>query len=109
MRMFDAMEMAALFVVPLAALAVGLALIFTSGRANTKHLCRKCGYDLRGLPTTTRCPECGSRLDGSNTLVPGEIVTRRWQVVVGILLVVPSSLVLAFDVLIMMLARSAGA
>jgi len=23
--------------------------------------CRKCGYDLRGLPRTTACPECGSR------------------------------------------------
>ncbi len=42
-------------------------------------ICRKCGYDLHGLPDSTgRCPECGSDLSGTNAIRIGHI-ERRWR------------------------------
>lgn len=29
-------------------------------RSLVRHECYRCGYDLRGLPRPTVCPECGS-------------------------------------------------
>ncbi|MFT3789081.1 MAG: hypothetical protein QM770_23385 [Tepidisphaeraceae bacterium] len=28
--------------------------------------CKTCRYDLRGLPTKSRCPECGAEFDKSD-------------------------------------------
>ena len=48
---------------PLALIAVPLALreIVHMRRQTSWGGCRKCGYDLRGLPTP-RCPECGTSI-----------------------------------------------
>jgi hypothetical protein len=46
---------------------VGLAILLYAGRhilrsPPTPGTCRRCGYDLRGLPEP-RCPECGTSFD----------------------------------------------
>ena len=35
------------------------------GRVDEDITCRKCGYNLRGLPTDGACPECGSAVGHS--------------------------------------------
>lgn len=45
-----------------------LVFVFLTKRIGARHastrlyICRRCGYDLRGL-TEARCPECGHRFD----------------------------------------------
>ena len=73
-------------VVPLCMIIGGIFLALRASRTSTQHLCTTCGYDLRGLPTSVRCPECGNVLDGSNTIVPGQTITRSWQMTVGLAL-----------------------
>jgi len=41
------------------ATAVVLALRLRAAKPPTPHECPGCGYDLQGLPASTRCPECG--------------------------------------------------
>jgi hypothetical protein len=36
--------------------------IFTQGNVQGDVSCRKCGYNLRGLPVDGRCPECGTHV-----------------------------------------------
>lgn len=38
-------------------------------RRPLRRTCRKCGYDLRGLPSN-RCPECGTAINGRRTAPP---------------------------------------
>ena len=50
---------ALVFIVGPFALVIGV-LIYAATRATSwVNTCRKCGYDLRGLSTARRCPECG--------------------------------------------------
>ena len=49
--------------IPLLIGAFGMISIWHGRRAlrrNRAHLCVKCGYDTRGLPSGTPCPECGA-------------------------------------------------
>jgi hypothetical protein len=47
--------------IPLWPFALGLAaLSFVTHRRSPRNACRHCRYDLRGLPPTTPCPECGA-------------------------------------------------
>ncbi len=56
--------------------------------------CTRCGYNLRGLSPSSRCPECGSAIPASVETAVGRL-TRRWsglltqarvQVIAGVLL-----------------------
>ena len=33
---------------------------WSRGLKRQKHICRKCGYSLAGLPNRNPCPECGN-------------------------------------------------
>lgn len=99
-----AIRLSFLIAVPLLALVAGLFLIVKSRRANARHLCRACGYDLHGLPITSCCPECGTDLDRSTTFVPGQIITRRWQLVAGVLLAFTGGLALECVLFIVLMA-----
>lgn len=47
---------------PLGMTALGSAGLFFAMRERRKPgVCGKCGYDLRGLPAGTMCPECGKQ------------------------------------------------
>ncbi len=52
------------------------------GRVIDDHpICRKCGYDLHGLPESSgRCSECGSDLKSTNAIRKGHR-QRRWRMV----------------------------
>ena len=58
------------------------------------RFCRGCGYELRGLPDSTRrCPECGRGFDPADALTYLARPRRRWvgmvrRLVVGVLAVV---------------------
>lgn len=55
--------------------------------------CRKCGYDLFGLPeVTTRCPECGVSLAAPQSRRTGALRRNRLLIAVGLLLVVSGCL-----------------
>lgn len=75
-----------LFAFPVAMICGGLILVFGSSRTSRKHQCLNCQYDLRGLPTAVRCPECGATLDGSNTIVPGQNITSPTRLTIGLVL-----------------------
>src|SRR5437763_4912226 len=64
------------------------------GRAIDNHpICRKCGFDLFGLDASTRCPECGAELS-AQAIRLGHRAVRRLHLVFGILLILPSLLML---------------
>jgi len=52
-------------------LQVPVAGIITQGNVQADITCRKCGYNLRGLPVDGRCPECGTPVGVS---VNGELL-----------------------------------
>lgn len=66
-------------------------------RINDHPVCGACRFDLSGVvpasmagTSTTRCPECGSLLNTSNSVRVGERVRRPIAMVVGLLLVLLS-------------------
>jgi hypothetical protein len=42
-------------------------------------MCASCGYDLRGLPTADKCPECGGieRIDAEKRAIAKDRRQRR--------------------------------
>jgi hypothetical protein len=47
--------------------------------------CYSCGYDATGLPTNSKCPECGTAVpdareaDDRDMLDMGRMTRRRWR------------------------------
>lgn len=52
-------------------------------RVDDHPTCRRCRFDLTGLPALTRCPECGAPLAGRRDIVIGTRAPRPWLVVVA--------------------------
>jgi hypothetical protein len=50
----------------------------TAGLVVTEQACRRCGYAVRGLETTT-CPECGANRYHIGTIGPLRPLVQRWQ------------------------------
>jgi hypothetical protein len=75
-----------------AAIAVGIALLAWSwrGRRIDNHpLCRRCGYDLIGLPTDTyRCSECGADVRGARAIRFGHRCKRMTGIGLGLTLMI---------------------
>src|SRR3954468_14250449 len=67
--------------VPLLLLLISLPLLYLGWRGRvvgSQPVCRKCGFDLTGLPvTSTNCPECGSDLQMAHATRRGHLVRRR--------------------------------
>src|SRR5690349_8575504 len=86
----------------LACTAFSVALIYLGlrGRRVDDHpLCRRCGYDLVGLPSDGSgrvCPECGSDLHRRRAIRTGHRARRRGQVAAGAALLAPCLAVLGF-------------
>jgi hypothetical protein len=91
---------------PLLIIGGGLYLTLRSTRISVQHLCRSCGYDLRGLPTGQICPECGAQLDGTNTIVPGQVITRRWRWMLGAVMIFVGGIWLVLSMVAMVLFMS---
>ena len=68
-----------------------LILIGRRGRRIDDHpVCRRCGYDLTGLPTERdKCPECGSDLRRPRAVRRGRRERRGIFVAIGLLLLLP--------------------
>src|SRR4051812_46274060 len=75
---------------PLLLLLISLPLLFLGlrGRVVGSHpVCRKCGFDLTGLPvTSSNCPECGSDLRKPRATRRGHLVRRRGMLWTGAIL-----------------------
>ena len=86
------------------AFASSLLLVWRGWRGrqvDTHPLCRRCGYDLVGLPLVTSevdpadsarqraCPECGADLRRRRAVRTGNRVRHRGQIVTGAVLLVP--------------------
>jgi len=72
-----------------ALLATGIILLILGWRGTRRGYqphCRKCDFNLTGLPEETEtCPECGANLLSSRAKVRGKRVRRRWLMVVALL------------------------
>ena len=83
--------MAAALVVALLLVAVGAgALLLWRGlrgrRVDDHPLCRRCGFDLTGLPDGGgRCPECGADVAAPGAVVVGHRERRRGLIALGLL------------------------
>src|SRR3954449_11905348 len=69
--------------IPLGAMAIALIVLRRGarGRRIDDHpLCRKCRYDLFGLPAPTACPECGADLTKPAAVVIGNRHPHRLMV-----------------------------
>lgn len=73
----------------IASLLIGAALLWLGirGRRVGEHpTCRRCGFDLRGLPgAAERCPECGAGLAKKNAIARGRRRRRIWAAALGAL------------------------
>jgi hypothetical protein len=78
---------------PLAIFIAGIVLLFRGlrGKLIDMHpLCRKCGFDLFGLPKdSTRCSECGAELNHKRAIRVGHRARRWGMIVAGIWLMAP--------------------
>jgi hypothetical protein len=72
-----------LLVLPMCSVATGVVLMIRSERVASQWLCKACGYDLRGSEGAERCPECGTKLNELNTIMPGQVLSRNWQMWIG--------------------------
>lgn len=83
------------FLSGLVAGSIGLTLLVIGwhGRRIDDHpICRKCRFDLHGLPDSTeRCPECGIEITDPRNVLNGRRIKRRFAVAVSIFLLVLSS------------------
>lgn len=52
-------------------------------KVDSSILCRACAYDLRGLSSANRCPECGADISSWSALRVGRRKARRGWVVAG--------------------------
>jgi len=70
------------------AVAVGLVGLGWRGRRVDDHpVCRKCGFDLFGLPPSSlKCPECGAQLDRPRAVRVGRMERRSGALAVGLAL-----------------------
>lgn len=72
---------------PLLLLLISLPLLYLGWRGRvvgSQPVCRKCGFDLTGLPeTSTNCPECGSDLRRPNATRRGHLLRRRGMLWTG--------------------------
>ena len=72
-------------------IGLGVYLLITGwrGRKLDDHpVCRKCRFDLFGLPTdTTNCPECGQNIANPREVLPGNRQRSRLRVMTGLLLI----------------------
>ncbi len=66
-------------------------------RRGDHPVCRRCGFNLTGLPDPSSCPECGRRLDRRRAVATGD--RRRWPVPVGSVLVGLAVVALGYAVL----------
>ncbi len=88
-----------LFLSAAAALAgAGLLWRGIRGRRVDDHpLCRRCGFDLTGLPAggggSGRCPECGTDVAAARAVVIGHRRRRRGLIALGLALLVPAVLI----------------
>src|SRR3954468_8599598 len=73
--------------VPLLLLLISLPLLYLGWRGRvvgSQPVCRRCGFDLTGLPvTSTNCPECGSDLRRSHATRRGHLLRRRGMLWAG--------------------------
>lgn len=74
-----------LSIILLLLLGLALTILGQRGRRIDKHpLCRRCGYDLTGLPKgSQRCSECGAELNRTRAIVVGHRQRRAWPLGVG--------------------------
>jgi hypothetical protein len=84
--------------VAVAIASVGLLVWGRRGRRVNDHpLCRRCSFDLVGLPDGgTRCSECGADLSRRRALRHGVRQPRRRAVVAALLMLIPAVACLAF-------------
>ena len=78
-----------------AAVALASALLLAWGRrgrkVNDHPICRKCGFDLFGLPPgAATCSECGADLRRRRAILPGATRPHRKAVATAVLLLVPA-------------------
>ena len=80
-----------------AAVLVGAGLLWRGlrGRRVDDHpLCRRCGFDLAGLPAGSgRCSECGADVAAPRAVVVGHRERRRGLIAAGLALLIPAVLV----------------
>jgi hypothetical protein len=83
----------ALSILPLI-VATALLILGLRGRRIDDHpLCRRCGFDLVGLPrTSTVCSECGTDLSAKRAIRTGHRVRRGPMMAMSIALLIPSLL-----------------
>src|SRR5438874_2059393 len=78
----------------IAAFFCGVLLLFLGRRGkrvNDHPVCRRCGYDLTGLPNaSTRCAECGANLHRAGAVQHGQRKARGGLVAIGTLVLLPS-------------------
>jgi hypothetical protein len=78
-----------------AAVVFGIAIIWLAlrGRRVDDHpLCRKCGYDLSGLPATSECcSECGRNVREPNSTKIGHRQVRRRLLACGLVVLLPTA------------------
>src|SRR5881396_1347738 len=80
--------------------ALGLLALGMRGRRVDDHpICRRCGFDLSGVPSGgTNCSECGSRLCEPGAYYFGRREKRRGLLVAGICLTLAAMLVGGFSI-----------
>src|SRR5688572_6470665 len=85
-----------LLVVPIVILIAATVLLITGlrGRRVDDHpLCRRCGFDLIGLPEgSIVCSECGANLHRDRAIRTGHRVRRAGMIVLSLALLLPSLL-----------------
>jgi hypothetical protein len=72
--------------------AIALLIVGIRGRRVDGHpLCRRCGFDLIGLPpTSVACSECGADLRAARATRTGHRVRRGGMIVISLTLLIPS-------------------